>query len=164
MELVICLLLRRRGGGELVRSLFCNSKNRHLTKKLPIGTWFSVCWWNVSSNCLPEKRHSHIGYICLTFLHCAFSSVSSKRSHRRMHSHIGCIYVTFLHCAFSNVFSNGLPEKRHSRIGCICSTYWHCQSFSSGFPHPLNQSHYFDKVVPFCCVLSKWFLQTDSNQ
>ena len=34
---------------------------------------------NVASNHLPEKRHSHIGCICLTFLHCVFSNVPSKR-------------------------------------------------------------------------------------
>ena len=28
----------------------------------------------------------------------------------RMHSHIGCICLTFLHCAFSNVYSNRLNE------------------------------------------------------
>ena len=32
----------------------------------------------MSSNGLPEKRHSHIGCICLTFLHCEFSNVSSN--------------------------------------------------------------------------------------
>ena len=31
---------------------------------------------NVSSNGLAELMHSHIGYICLAFLHCAFSNVS----------------------------------------------------------------------------------------
>ena len=29
-----------------------------------------------------------------------------------MHNHIGCICSTFLHCAFSNVSTNDLPEKR----------------------------------------------------
>ena len=61
---------------------------------------------NVSSNCLSEKRHSHIGCICLTFLQCAFSNVSSNCLPQRMHSHIGCICSSFLHCGFSNVSSN----------------------------------------------------------
>ena len=39
------------------------------------------CCSNVASNGLPEKRHNRIGYICLTFLHCAFSSVSSNGLH-----------------------------------------------------------------------------------
>ena len=75
---------------------------------------------NVSSNCLPQKRHSHTGCICLTLLHYAFSSVSSNGLSEKRHSRIGCISLTFLHCAFSNVSSNGLPEKRQSHIGCIC--------------------------------------------
>ena len=80
----------------------------------------------MSSNCLPEKRHSHIGCICLTFLQSALSNVSSNCLPGRMQSHIGCICLTFLHCAFSNVSSNGLPEKRQSRIDCICLTFLQC--------------------------------------
>ena len=35
-------------------------------------------------------------------------------------SHIGCICLTFLHSwAFSNVFSNRLPVRMQSHIGCI---------------------------------------------
>ena len=37
------------------------------------------------------------------------------------HSHIGSICFTFLHCAFSNVSSNCLSEKMHSCIGLIFS-------------------------------------------
>ena len=36
------------------------------------------------------------------FLHCALPNVSSKRLHEKRQSHIGCICLTFLHCAFSN--------------------------------------------------------------
>ena len=72
------------------------------------------------------SRQSHIGCICLAFLHCAFSNVSSNGLHERMHSHIGSIYLAFLHCAFSNASSNGLHQKRHSHIGCICLTFPHC--------------------------------------
>ena len=63
-------------------------------------TFLHSAFSNVSSNHLPEKRHSHIGCICLTFLHCAISNVSSNRLPLRMQSHIGCICFTFLHCAF----------------------------------------------------------------
>ena len=35
-------------------------------------------------------------------LHCGFSSVSSNFLSQRMHSHIGCICLIFLHCVFSN--------------------------------------------------------------
>ena len=58
---------------------------------------------NVSSNCLHRKKHTHIGCISLTFLHCAFSNGSSNYLPEKRHSHIGYIYLTFLHCAFSNV-------------------------------------------------------------
>ena len=51
----------------------------------------------------PEWMQSHIGCICLAFLHCVFSNVSSNGLYRRMHNHIGCICLSFLHCVFSNV-------------------------------------------------------------
>ena len=34
---------------------------------------------HVSSNCVPERMHKNIGWICLTFLNCAFSNVFSWR-------------------------------------------------------------------------------------
>ncbi len=46
------------------------------------------------------RRQSHIGCICLAFLHCAFSNVSSMPLYQSMHSCIGCICLTFCHCAF----------------------------------------------------------------
>ena len=70
--------------------------------------------------------HSHIGCICLIFLHCPLSNVSSNSLHEKMHCHIGCIRLTFLHCALSNVSSNRLHEKMHCHIGCICFTFLHC--------------------------------------
>ena len=57
---------------------------------------FHCAFWNVSSNRLPDKRHSHIGCICLSFLHCGFSYVSSNRLRDMMHTHIGCICLIFL--------------------------------------------------------------------
>ena len=45
---------------------------------------------NVSSNGMLEQKHSHIGFICLTFLHCAFWNVSSKHQLKKMQSYIGC--------------------------------------------------------------------------
>ena len=86
----------------------------------------------VSSNPLPKKKHSHIGRICLTFLHCGFANVPSNCLHEKNHGHIGCIFMTFLQCGFSNVFSNRLPKKKHSHIGCICLTFLHC-GFSNVF-------------------------------
>ena len=74
---------------------------------------------DVSSNGLPEKRHIHIGCICLTFLHCVFSDVYSNRLSERMHNHICYISLTFLHCVFSNVSLNCLLVRMQSQIGCI---------------------------------------------
>ena len=116
---------------------------------------------NVSSNYLDQRMRSRTGCICLTFLHCVFSYVSSKNSGQSMQSHTGYICLPFLHCVYSNVFSKRLYKRMHSHIGCTCLTFW---SFSSGFPHHSINSHNFDKFVPLCCVLSKWSLQTDSNQ
>ena len=97
---------------------------------------------NVSSNGLAELMHSHIGYICLTFLHCVFSNESSNCLPERMRSHIGCICLNFLHCVFQ-MFSQVacLPvwlfstvcfqmslqiakyERMHNHIGYICWTF-----------------------------------------
>ena len=44
----------------------------------------------MSSKRLPEKRQSHIGCICLTFLHFDFSNVSSNCLHEKLHNHIVC--------------------------------------------------------------------------
>ena len=82
-------------------------------------TFLHSAFSNVSSICLPRKRHSHIGCICLAFLHCAFSNMYSNCFSEKRQSHIGCICLTFLHCAFSNVSSNCLPERRHIHISCI---------------------------------------------
>ena len=72
------------------------------------------------SNYLSERMHIHIGCICFAFLQCAFSNGSSNCLPERMHIHIGCICLAFLHCVFSNESSNCLPKKRQSCIGCIC--------------------------------------------
>ena len=61
---------------------------------------------SVSSNSLPEKMHSHIGCICIVFLHCVFSNVTSVRLDQSRHNHTGCICLAFLHCAFLDVSSN----------------------------------------------------------
>ena len=74
---------------------------------------------NVSSNCLPGRMQSHIGCICLVFIQCALSNGPLQR----MHSPIGCICLTFLHCAFSNVSSSRLPEWMHHHTDCICVTF-----------------------------------------
>ena len=82
-------------------------------------TFLHCAFSNVSSNRLPNKRHSHIGCICLTFPHCVLSNVASNCLHGRRNSHIGCIFLASLLCAFSNVSSNGLHGNMLSYIGCI---------------------------------------------
>ena len=106
-------------------------------------TFLHSAFSNVSSICLPRKRHSHIGCICLAFLHCAFSNVYSNCFSEKRQSHIGCICWTFLHCVLSNVPSNGVPEKLHSHIGCICWSFLHCVSsdVSSNCLRENKQSH-----------------------
>ena len=51
-------------------------------QKMSIALATSYGWHlvfsNVSSNWLLEKRHSRIGYICLTFLHCVYLNVLSN--------------------------------------------------------------------------------------
>ena len=81
-------------------------------------TFLHCAFSKFSSNCLTEKIHSHIDCICLTFLRCAF-----EMSPEKMQSDIGHIYSTFLHCAFSNVSSNCLSEMMQNHIGCICLTF-----------------------------------------
>ena len=48
---------------------------------------------NVSSNGLAELMHSHIGYICLTFLHCVFSNESSNCLPERMRAPSNTTYL-----------------------------------------------------------------------
>ena len=96
-------------------------------------TFLHCAFSNVSSKCLPEWMHSHTGCIYLAFLHCAFSNGSSNRLPEKMRTHTGCICLTFLHCAFSNDSSNRLPEKMQNHIGCICLTFLHC-AFSNFDP------------------------------
>ena len=98
--------------------------------------------------------HSHIGCICLTFLHCVFSNVSSNCLLERMQNHTGCICWTFHHCAPSNVSSNGLFEKLHNYIGCICVTCY----FPLWLPHLhyLNLKHYSQEFHPLLLVSLYW--------
>ena len=93
---------------------------------------------NVSSNCLPENRHSHIGCICLTFstvrFQMRFQNVCTRSYIITLvvficispvcvfqclfkalaFSRNCCICFTFLHCVFSNVSSNSSSPR-----GCI---------------------------------------------
>ena len=83
----------------------------------------NMCFQMPFLHCIINLSHwSHL----FSFIQCAFSNVSSNCLSQRMHSHIGCIYLTFLHCVFANVSSNRLHERMHSHIGCTCLTYLHC--------------------------------------
>ena len=92
---------------------------------------------------------SHIGCICLTFLHSAFSNVSSKRLAQKRHSRIGCIYLIFPHSAFSNVSSKRLHKMMQSHIGCICLTFVHC-AFSNVSSKCLHKTHNQLRVAIEC--------------
>ena len=114
----------------LILNNFENDFSHHI-RELPtsqqLREWlFSSYARNVSSNCLPQTRHNHIGCIYLIFLHCVFSNVSSNHLHEMRHNHIGWICLTFPQCAFSNVSSNRLPGRMHNHIGCIFRTFLHC--------------------------------------
>ena len=99
-------------------------------------TFLHCAFSNVSSNRMPEKRHSRIGCICLTFPHCSLSNVSLYCPCVRMQSHTGCICLTFLHCVFLNVSSNLLLEMMQNYIGGICLAFLHC-AFSNAFSNDL---------------------------
>ena len=79
---------------------------------------------SVPINCLPEMVEVHLlsGHLFDSVL----SNVSSNSMPVRMQSHIGCICLTFLHCASLNVSSNCLPEKKHSRTDYICLAFLNC--------------------------------------
>ena len=130
-------------------------------------TFLHRVFLNVSPNCLPEKRHSHIGCICLIFLHCAFSNGSSKHFRKRTQSYIGCICLAFPHCVSANVFPNGAPKRFYSHIGCIWNIfvfyllflyylYWQ----SIHFHHYLQYSDptpFLASAVPWVVLLSNWW-------
>ena len=116
---------------------------------------------NVSSNDFRARMQSHIGNICLIFLHCtmlfrkkrakndivalvtflhrAFSNVSSDQLPQKMQSHVVCIYFIFLHCAFSNVSSDHLPQKMQSLIVCIYFIFLHCAFSNVSSDHRSTQ-------------------------
>ena len=90
---------------------------------------FSTVYFQMSlQNSKHAKMQSHIGCICLTFIHCAFSNVALNCLAEKRHIRIGCISLTFLHCASSNDVSNFLHRRRHNHICCIYLTFLHCVS------------------------------------
>ena len=68
-----------------------------------ISLTFYGAFPNVPSNCVPERMQTHIGCICIIFVHCAPSNVSSHCLQQMMQNHTGCICLTFLHCAVSSM-------------------------------------------------------------
>ena len=68
---------------------------------------------NGFSNCLPEKRHSHIGCICLTFVPYVFSKVSSKRLDDKMQSHTHWLHLFDFSplCVFKCVLKSAAWEE-----------------------------------------------------
>ena len=83
-----------------------------------VTTLAALLWFfsfsDESLKCLHDRRHSHIGCICVTFCHCVFSNASSKHLPKRMHTHTGCICLIFLCYAFSHELSKCMPHRRNS--------------------------------------------------
>ena len=113
--------------------------------------------------CLPEKRHSCIDYICLSFSPVRFLMcpqikclrVFSKLLHKKRQNHIDNICLTFLHCAFSNVFSKLLHKKRQNRIDYICLTSLQCV-FSKGFSNHLPDMRMQSNIDRICTTSLHW--------
>ena len=80
------------------------------------------------SNVLPQKRQNHIGCICLTSLHCAFSVRLQIAFLLRCKVTLVLLAVLFSN-VYSNESSNGLYEKRHSHIGYIYVDFLRCVFF-----------------------------------
>ena len=68
---------------------------------------------NVSSHNLIQRKHSHIGCICLAFLHCVVSKGSSNCIPQKIHNYTDCICLIFLHsdCVFKMFLSNRMHKK-----------------------------------------------------
>ena len=152
----------------LILNNFENDFSHHI-RELPtsqqLREWlFSSYARNVSSNCLPQTRHNHIGCIYLIFLQCAFSNVSLTRLPERMRNHTGCICLTFLHCVFSYVSSNCLHEKMHNHTGCICLIFpfvhWQLLRWVSSpgiyHDHGFVPSPQAGKVCPLLLLVLNW--------
>ena len=99
---------------------------------------------------------NHTGYICLTFLNCAFSNGCWNRQPQRMQNHTGYICLTFLRCVLSNVSSNCLQNLTDG----ICLTVlhkWILKVFSnwlSDKPYKFLSRGGFSPVWP-----STWFFK-----
>ena len=63
---------------------------------------------------------SHIGCICLTFLHYLFKCVLNVLRSEETYNLIGCISLAFSHCAFSSASSSFLFDTVHTCNGCTC--------------------------------------------
>ena len=118
---------------------------------------FTVCFSNVFSNRLPERRH--ICTICIFWLVSTMCfQMSVHNDCMRIKSGIGCIICsTFLQWLFSYVFSNSQPGRRRSHIGCTCLVFFY-HMFSNVPSNGLRkrmQSH-------ICCTFYS-FLHWDST-
>ena len=111
--------------------------------------------------------HSHIGCICMTFLHCGFWNVSSKRLPEKEAKSHWLHLFNFFHCAFLNVTPNLLPQKRHSHIGYICLTFplWFIKCFLKWPVWEDAKSHWLHLFSFFLlCVFTCWLKELGSAQ
>ena len=89
---------------------------------------------------------------------CVSSYVSSKNLGEMMQSHIGCICLTFLHCVFSNVSSNPLPDLMQSHIGCTCLNCYRFSSLLTEdlYWHHLYSIHNLEDFDPSLKTPEAW--------
>ena len=101
---------------------------------------FTVCFSNVFSNRLPERRH--ICTICIFWLVSTVCfQMSVHNDCMRIKSGIGCIICsTFLQWLFSYVFSNSQPGRRRSHIGCTCLVFFLSYVFKCTLKWPAQEN------------------------
>ena len=76
-----------------------------ITRVTFVWLFFTVCFQiSPQISCLIGYKITLSAFVWLP--HCVLSNESSNGLPKRIHCHIGCICLTFLHCAFSNVSWN----------------------------------------------------------
>ena len=76
----------------------------HFKSIFPCQIDFHFHYTFISSNRLIQRRHSHIGYICLAFPHCELSNESSNCISEKIHDYTGCIFWIFLQWVLKYIF------------------------------------------------------------
>ena len=121
---------------------------------------FPLLWFfsfsDESLKCLQDRRHSHIGCICVIFCLCVFSYAPSKHLPKRMHTHTGCICLFFFAIHFFLSFTH---------TGCICLFFFAIHFFLSFLSFHMFHQRIIARIVtlvaflllPLCVF--KWVLK-----